>query len=88
MELKGQKWAPLASAISLGKVVIETQKSPEIRNDELLLGLSTTAGSERGDRKNEDTYCLEYSAQCIGTSRQYSVLCITHLPFLVLLFLL
>ena len=59
VELKGQKWAPLASAISLGKVVMETQKSPEIRNDELLLGLSTTAGSERGARKSEDTYCLE-----------------------------
>ena len=24
VELKGQKWAPLASAISLGKVVMET----------------------------------------------------------------
>lgn len=59
VELKCQKWAPLASAISLGKVVMETQKSPEIRNDELLLGLSTAADSERGDRKNEDTYCLE-----------------------------
>lgn len=58
--LKGQKWALLASAISLGMVFMETQKSSEIRNDaELLLGLSTTVGSERGGRKNEDTHCLE-----------------------------
>lgn len=53
-ELNGQKWAPLASATNLGNTAMDTQKSPEIRNgDELIPGLSTAAGGETGDGKNE-----------------------------------
>lgn len=50
----------LASATSVRKISMETQKSPEIRNgDGLILGLSTAAGGRGGGGKNEGTHWPE-----------------------------
>ena len=59
-ELKGQKWAPVASVPDLGMISMESQKTPEIRNGEgLTLGLSTAAGGKREHGKDEGIYWLE-----------------------------